>query len=217
MTKKLAGQKLGRERRAVDGDEFSLRAWTQFVNRMGRKFLTGAALALHKHSGARGSDLFNGVENLHHRGRSADHAIDAELILNLRAELLVFAVGVAFAEGALDENFESVDIHRLRDKIVSSTLHSLHGGIHRSISSHHDADRRVCLFDNPFDERHAIIPAESQVGEHDIHRHALQSRQGTIGIRRDINLKLGIQRMAETVAGIFFVINNEQRCGHCRE
>ena len=159
----------------MDGYEFSLRAWTEFVNRMGREFLAGAALALHEHSGARGSDLLDGVKNLHHRRRSADHAIDTELTLNLRPELLVFPAGVAFAERAFDENFEPVDVHRLRNKIVSSALHRLHGGIHRSIGSHHDADRRVCLFHNPLDERHAIITAEPQVGEHDIHRHALQS------------------------------------------
>ena len=172
---------------------------------------------MHEHRGARRSDLLDGVENLHHRGRSADHAIDAKLVLNFRAELLVFTTGVALAEGAFDEDFQPIDIHGLRHKIVSSALHGLHSGIHRTVGSHHDADRRIRLFDNPLDERHAVIPAEAQVGEHDIYWHALQRGQRAIGIRRDIDLKLGIQRIAETVAGIFFVINNEQRCGHCHE
>ena len=95
--------------------------------------------------------------------------------MDLRAELLVFAAGVALAEGALDKDFEPVDIHRLRNKVVGPALHRLHGGIHRTVSGHHDANRRVRFFNNPLNERHTIIPAEPQVGEHDIHRHALQS------------------------------------------
>ena len=149
----------------MDGKEFSLRPRAQVVDRMGGELLACAALTLDQHRGAGGGDLFDRFKNLHHRGRAADHALDRILPLDLGAEFLVFADGVSLADGPFDQDFQTVDIHRLGDKIIHTAPHRLHGGIHRSVGGHHDANRRVRAGGDDFDQLHSVARAEAQIGE----------------------------------------------------
>ena len=172
---------------------------------------------MHQYGGARGSHLFDCVKNFHHCLGTADHPIDTELALHFRAEFLVFAAGIALPEGTLDEDFQPVDIHWLRDEVIRTPLHRLDSRIHRSIGSHHDTNRRVRLLNNAFDKRHAVLLTETQVCEDDIHRHTFQGLKRPVGVGCKIDVEISLQRVTKAVTGIFFVINNQQRCGHACE
>jgi len=130
------------------------------------------------------------------------------------SEFLIFPTGIAFAECAFDEDFEAVDVHRLRDKIISTMLHSIDGRIHRSIRRHHDADRGIGFLCDFLDERHPIGYSETKIGKNHIHRNALQSGERAIKIWRHINLKISFQRVTEAVARVFLIINNQKGRRH---
>ena len=211
MAEQLAREQLGRECGTMDGEEFPLRPGAEVVNGVCGEFFARAALALDQNRRAGGSHLLDRLENLHHCGGAADHSLEGVLALDLGAEFLVFLRGFALPDRSFDQNFQPVDIHRLGYKIVNTALHRLHSGIHRAIGRHHDGNRGIWPAGKFLDEFHSVAGSESQVGENHICADAFECFQCPIDIRSHIDLEFLLQRIAQPVSGVFFIINNQQR------
>ena len=181
------------------------------VNGVRGQFLTRSTLALNQNGCPRRGDLFDRLENLHHHWRASDHALERVLTLDLGAEFLVLPVRVAFADSPFDQDLEPVDIHRLCHKIINPALHGLHGGVHRTIGGHHDADRGIRASGDLLHKFHAVPCAQPEVGQKNIRADAIEGFQRAIDIGCHINLEFLLEGMPQPVAGVFLIINNQQR------
>ena len=61
----------------------------------------------------------------------------------------------------------------------------------------------------PVDQRHAILAAQPQIGQHQIDVVALQHAERPGDIRRHIDIEAILQRRAQPFAGVLFVIDDE--------
>ena len=59
------------------------------------------------------------------------------------------------------------------------------------------------------DHRHAVLAAEPQVGEHEVHMLAFQNIQRTRDVGSHIHIERIFQRITQPFTGVFFVVNNE--------
>ena len=131
------------------------------------------------------------------------------------AEFLVFRAGFPIAQGALDEDFQPVDIHRLGHKIIGTALHGLDRGIDRSVSGHHDANRGFGQLQGLFNQLHAIFPAQAQVRDHHLRGISFHRGQGSVAVSRHVDLVVILQRIPQTIAGVFFIIDDEKGFIQC--
>ena len=135
--------------------------------------------------------------------------MDGEFAFDLLAELLVFLLQTAAAQGAFDEELDFIEVDGFGDEVPGTTPHGLDGGIDAAVSGHHDADRRLRELQSFVQELHAVVCAESEVGEHDGDVVMAQVLQGLSGVRGDVHIEVVLEGEAEAVAGVFFVVNDE--------
>lgn len=209
MAEQLAFKDLRRQRGAVHSDQFGLGASAQIVNGTCDQFLAGAAFAFNEDGRPGGRDLLDGLEDGFERVSLAEDALNAELLLDLLLQDLVFLLQAAAAQGAFHQQFDLVQVQRLGDKMVGAAPHGLDGGVHAAVGGHHDADGGTRHRQGLLKQFHAIVLAKAQIGEHDIDRVIAQVLQGLGGIGGHIAVELILQRQAQAVAGVLFVIDDQ--------
>ena len=139
----------------------------------------------------------------------ADQPLEPVLALDLLLQLDDFLLHLPAAQRPVDQDFQPVDVQRLGDEIVRAALHRLDRRVHRAVGRHHDDDRRMRQREDLLDERHPILAAEPQIGQHEIDRLALEHAQRPADIRGHIDLEAVLQRRAQPFAGVLFVVNDE--------
>ena len=209
MAEEFAFEDLRGESGAVDGNQLGGGAAAEVMHGAGDEFFAGAAFTFDQNRGARGRDLLDGVDDLFHGVRLAEDAMDGEFAFDLLAELLVFLFQTAAAQGAFDEELDFIQVDGLGNKVPGTAAHGLDGGIDAAVGGHHDADRRLRELQGFVQELHAVVCAESEVGEHDSDVVMAQMLQGLGGVGGDVHIEVVLEGEAEAVAGVFFVVNDE--------
>ena len=217
VAKQFAFQQLGTERGTVNDDELRLGAAAEIVDRMGDEFLAGAAFSLHQHGGAGGSDLRDGLEDALHRDGLPEDTVEGITIFDLTFQRGVFQLQLAAAESTFDEEIQRFKVQGLGDKVPRPPLHGLHGGIHAAVGGHHDDDRSMRHGDGGFDQFHAVIRPEPEVGEHDIHPLIFQDFHRLGPVCGDVNVVVILQGKAQSFPGVFFVVDNQNGGIHVRQ
>ena len=118
----------------------------QIMNRVGGQFLARAAFAFDQDAGRRRRDLSDGIEHLAQGERFAENIFQTEAFVDLLTQSPVLLLHPARLQCARDQDFDLIEVERFGHEIVSAAFHRFHGGINRTVSRHHDANRRVRRF-----------------------------------------------------------------------
>ena len=213
VAEELAFEELGREGRAVDGDEFLSRTSGKIVEDVSNHFLTGSRFSFDEHGGPGLRDLFDDTRDLGHGRGAADKATEAFAGLGTALaegfvffdEDLVFFFQGATANGALQEKFNLVKIEGLGDKVPGSATHRLDGGIYRAVGRHHERDWRVGTRVGDIEDFHSGVAAEAEVGEEDFDRFAFEDLARLLHIGSNVDVEFVLQRKPQTVASVLFI------------
>ena len=130
------------------------------------------------------------------------------MFLDLLLEFAVFLFGLAALQGALDEDFEPVDVDGLGDEVVGAVFHGLDGRIDGAVGGHHDADGGMREAQGAVDKLHAILGAEAQVGDHEVDGVVLEDAEGAGDVSGDVDVEAVLERGAQPLAGVLFVVND---------
>ena len=209
MAEEFTLQQLRTQRRAVDNDEFRLGPSAEIVQRVGHQFLARAALALDEHRGPARRDLLDRFKDALHRLRVPQQPVQSVALRHLLLQRDILHLQRAAAQRTFDEQVQFLDVERLGDEMISAPLHRLHGHVHAAVGRHHNDDRFIRHRQRLADQSHAVIRAEPQVGHHDVHLLVLQNLQRLRAVGRYIDIEVVLQRKPEAVAGVLFIINNE--------
>ena len=209
VAEQFALQQLRRKGGAVNDDQLLLRPAAQVVQRPGHQLLAGAALAFNQNRGARGRHLLDGFDDRLHHLRLAEDALHGVLALHLLLEGDVLDLQLAAAQGAFDQEIDLIKVQRLGDEVVGAAAHGLHCGVHRAIRGHHDHHWRPGHAQRGLQKLHAVVIAQPQIGQHHVHRLILQHLHRIRRVGRDIDVEIVLQRLAQAVASVLFVIDDE--------
>ena len=138
------------------------------VQRLGGEFLAGAALAEDQDGRpGRGVRLEPGDHVVHPRA-IADHALEAELLVELSAEVAVGPGELPPLAGLLDDGPHLGHVERLLQVVQRPELHRLDGRLHVAEAGHdHDLGVRL-LRPGLANDGQAVDVAHPQVGEDDV-------------------------------------------------
>src|SRR6266566_3821113 len=106
----------------------------------------------------------------------------------------------------------SCSILRLGDKIVSAAFHRFDRDVDRAIRRHHDTDGRTRHFQSAIDQLHSIFASEAKIGEEHVYLLAFKHVHRSAKIGGDIDVIIVLEQTPQPVAGMLFIINNED-CG----
>ena len=121
----------------------------------------------------------------------------------------IFLLEFAALHRARDQHFHLVEVKRFGHKIVSAALHRLHGHIDRTISSHHDADRRTRHLQRAIDQQHSVFVPEAQIGEEHVDLLALEDVYRAGDVRRDIDIIIVLEQAAQPIARVLLIVNDQ--------
>ena len=170
VAEQLAFEDVLAERRAVERDERLGLARAVLVDGLGHELLARARLALDEHAGVSGRDAFELIDHVAHLGALADHALEAEFLVQAALQLSVGAMqSRAFGRGQGDRP-ELFDIERLEQVIEGPLLHCGHGRRDRAVPGHEDHGRFGLLTLGLGEDGQAVDVVHHQVGDHDVER-----------------------------------------------
>lgn len=193
----------------MDDDEFGFGAAAEVVEGVGDEFLAGTAFAFDEDGGAGGGDLLDAFEDPLHGCGVAEEFVEAEAVVDLALEGGVFLFEVSAAEGAADEEVEFLDIDWFGDEVPCTAAHGFDGGVDAAVGGHHDDDWGVREGEGGVDELHAVVGTEAEVGDHDVDAFVFEDFEGFGAVGGDIDIEVVFEGHAETVAGVFFVVDDE--------
>ncbi len=188
---------------------FALFRRLEIVNRVRGQFLAGAAFAFDQDIRGRGRDLPDRVEHFAQRRRFADDVLEAETFVHLLAQRPILLLHPPAGQRPRDQDFDLVEIERLGHEIVGAALHRLDRGIDRAVGRHHDADRRMREFERALDQGHAVVAAETQIGDHHIDLFAFQHVHRAADVLRDISVVFVLEQTPQSIARVLFVIDDQ--------
>lgn len=209
VAEEFAFEQLWGEGGAVDDDEFGFGSAAEVVEGVGDEFLAGTAFAFDEDGGACGSDLLDAFEDPLHGGGIAEELVEAEAVVDLALEGSVFLFEVSAAEGAADEEVEFLDIDWFGDEVPCPAAHGFDGGVDAAVGGHHDDDWGVREGEGGVDELHAVVGTEAEVGDHDVDAFVFEDFEGFGAVGGDVDVEVVFEGHAETVAGVFFVVDDE--------
>ena len=131
-------QQIGGHRTGVHGNERAILARRVHVNGFRDQFLAGAALALHQHRRASGSDLRHQVEDAQHRIALADNVLEVVALLERALELDDLFFGATASDRAAHIGQQLLVVPGLLDEIIGPGLHGIDRVLHRAVGGDHD-------------------------------------------------------------------------------
>ena len=209
VAEQFALEQLRRERRAMHRDEFGFVPAAQIVNRVSDQFLAGAAFAFDQDIRGRGRDLSDGVEHLAQRRRFADDVFESVTFVHLLTQRPIFLLHPAAGQGARDQDFDLVEVERLGHEIVGAAFHRFDRGVDRTVGRHHDADGRMRKFERALDQGHAVVAAETEIGDEQINRFAFEHVHRAANILGDVGIVFVLEQTAQPIARMLFVIDDQ--------
>src|SRR5579862_8667415 len=117
-------QRLG-NRAAVERDEALLPARARVVQRPSREFFAGAGLAGDEHCAGCGRDDAQELEELLHRRRASNEALDLKSIVQLRAQIFVLGPQTPLLDGDVERLQQLFKLKRLGDEALGAELRHL--------------------------------------------------------------------------------------------
>src|SRR5580704_5251604 len=111
----------------MDSNKWSILTGTEIMDGLRNQLFTRACRAGNQHCGATRRDLLNGLEDLAHRCRFANDVLEAVLLVDLFAQVDVFGLDAPAVERPLNDQFEFIEVYRLRDIMIRARLHRLDG------------------------------------------------------------------------------------------
>ena len=181
------------------------------MNRVRGQFLAGAAFPFDQDVRGRGRDLADRVEHFAQRWRFTNDILEAVTFVYLLAQRPIFLLHFAAGQGARDQDFDFVEIERLRHEIVGAAFHRFDRGVDRAVGRHHDGDRRMREFQRALDQGHSVVTAETEVGDHQIDLLALEHIHRAANVLRDVGVVFILEQTPEPVARMLLVIDDQDR------
>ena len=125
------------------------------MNGLSNELLARAGLAFEQDGRFRGRDEFDLVEHVRESWGVAHNSIEAVFLVEALVQDNVFGLDPAALQCALDQDFQLLQAHWLRQKIEGSTAHRFDSCLHVAVSRHHDADRTIGQRDRTVDHLEA--------------------------------------------------------------
>ena len=204
-------QRLG-NRRAVDGDERTVRPRAERVERPREQLLAGAALSFEQHGGVGGSRAVQRHGHLLQLRIVADNQRRTAALGQLVFQDHVFGRQPALCERALDQQQQMIRTDRLRQEVERPFFHRGDGVLNAAERRHHD-DRqlRVELF-RCAQHPEAVTFRQAKIRQDDggVAREQRRLRLRLIA-RLDDGVPLRFERKAEHRPQRVFVLDNQNR------
>ena len=204
MPEQFGLDQVARNRRHVDGDERTVGALAEVMQRAGDQFLAGARFARdHDREIGLHQPRQHAVDVLHGR-RSADQR-NAVVLTGRRV-----ALGLRRRDGAADDRDEFVQIEGFRQIVEGALLGCANGGHEGVLRAHHD-DRQ---FRPPTldarQEVEGVLVGHHHVGDHDIALPLIDPAPQGRGIRRGFDLVADArQRLVQDGADGGIIVGDE--------
>ena len=177
MAEQLGLEQGFRDGAAVEGDEPLAAPRAGIVNRPRRQLLARASLARDEHRAGRGRNRSQQLEQPVHHRRAADHPVDLELVVELRAQVGVLRAQAALLERDVELVQQLLERKRLRDEPFSAQPRDLDRLFQRAVPADHDR-QDVRIAGKRFVEHLPAVDAgQPQVGHEDIERKFAQPLQ----------------------------------------
>ncbi len=194
---------------AMDGDEGFLSARGEVVDGLGDEFLAGAGGAAQEDGGLGGRGLLEEGEDVLHGGGVADDGVEGVTVVELGVEALVFGFEGAGAEGALEEEFEVVEVDGLGEEVGGAFLHGFDSGLDGAVGGEENDDEIGVGGAGATEELEAVGAGHAQVGEHEVGRGVGDEAESGVGVFGEADVVVGAKGAFESVAGVFVVVNDE--------
>ncbi len=154
----------------VDGDEGGVVAAGIVVEGAGDEFLAGAAFAEDEDGGVGIGDAFDHAEDVLHALAGADDLGEAVFLAEFASEEGVFVDGLGVGEGALNGEFEFLELEGFLEVIVGAELHGLDGAFDGAEPGDHDDDSGWGEGAGLADDFEAVWPGlvEVEIGDDEI-------------------------------------------------
>ena len=115
---------------------------------------------------------------------------------------------------ALHQHFEPLDVDGLRQEIHGAPLHRLDGGIDVAVGGHHEHGRALWKGEGLVDDLEPRLPGHAQIGQDDVEGLGIEEIERFVGARGDCDIVVVGQRLLQTLAGVFLVIDDEHAGDH---
>jgi hypothetical protein len=196
---------------AVDRHEPVRASWTGVMDGAAHDLFPAARLAGDQDGARCRRDGLQQLKQILHRTAAPDDALEAVTLIELLAEPRVLGAKPALFHCTLERVPQLVELKRLGNEISSAALDDFHGVLDRSETGHHDADDVGVQLERGLDDTRAVLPGESQVGDHHVE---CEIRQSLDGVLRRLGLDDGEsmirQLLGDRLAQRRFVFDKQQ-------
>ena len=145
VAEEFALQQIFRQGRTVNRDKPAGPA-AALMDRLGDKLLAGAALSGDQNGGPGRRNLFDGLDDVLHFRRVADHSLDSETGAESPFELGVLLLQPEGLQRAAEDDFQTVEVDRFCHEVEGAPLDRVDGGFDGAVGGEENAGRRRCLF-----------------------------------------------------------------------
>ncbi len=171
VAEQFAFQNVLAERCAVERYERLVLARTVLMDRLGDEFLAGAGRALNQHAGVGRRDPLEPVDDVVHLRAVADHAFEAESLVEPAIQFGGSAARSRSAVGgSLGDGAQLVQIERLEQVVERPLLHRRHGRGDRAVAGDQDHLGVGQLLFGVGQNGEAIDLVHHQVRDHQVER-----------------------------------------------
>ena len=206
----LALEQRLRHGRAVDRHEGTGRAPRQLVQRAGHQLLAGAGLAVDQHRRGGGRGLLDQAVDILHGPAAADQPTHAPDVLHASPQDRDLVQGSGPVEGLLDQQPEPVQIHRLRQVVVSALSHRAHRGIDRRPPGEDDDRHPRHLLLQRAQEGEAVHVRHHEIGDDERGAHVRRFIERFPSLGRDVcRVAPRAEQGLERGARIFLVVDDQ--------
>ena len=180
------------------------------VNAAGDQFLSRTAGSGNQNADGTVGNLLYQLENLYHRGATANDVVEAVLTAQLLPQTAILFAQFTLFQHPLDDDRQVLGSKRLRDKIRRSQTHGLDSVFDGAESRHHDNNGFRALGLDLFEQFHPAHTRHLQIGEDEVRfvlpdgRDAFLTRMGHSG-----TVPLAVEKALTTGCQVSLVIDDD--------
>ena len=168
VAEQLALQNVLAQGGTVQGHEGLVLPRAVLVDGLGDELLAGAGLALDEQRGVGGGDAFQPLDDVAHLAAVADHAFEAEFLVQPPVQFQVGPPQPRTVDGPLRGRAKLVNVQRLGQVVEGPFLHGLDGRRDRTEAGQQD-DLGIGLGTlGPFEDLQAVDVVHLQIGENGV-------------------------------------------------
>ena len=201
---------------AVDGHHGPGPMLGSLVDGPGHLLLARARLALDQDRGRGVCQVADQLEDLVHLRVLAQDVVEAEMRLQLLAQVNDLVLQRAFAHGPFHDQQQMIDIDRLGQEIVGAQPDRLHHLVDAGIPGGDDHRHGQVPLHHLANQVHPVQPGHAQIGDDQAVKAIEERFQSFFAVAGDIDLVVGVglQELLQIAASDFLIVHDEDFSRH---